>query len=191
MNPQQVECLTDFTLYIADKKKSKSKNKVWVPIIPNKPFLISLIASSIKGDRFCKFPEGSVTIPRVPGFQSKLPHILNNEDDFAFWIKTLADLGRLDASLTLSMVNPKKDEAQARQAGLLAKEKLRADAAKEAAAARLLDPDADSNDPPDNEDEMDLDSLELFMRQIYKKHPCNALYDQHLPQEPQKFHFNH
>ncbi|KNZ60708.1 hypothetical protein VP01_15137g1, partial [Puccinia sorghi] len=59
----------------------------------------------------------AVTIPCVPGFQSKLPHILNNKDNFSFWIKTLADLGRLDAGLTLSMVNPKKAEAQARQAG--------------------------------------------------------------------------
>ncbi|KNZ57857.1 hypothetical protein VP01_2055g2 [Puccinia sorghi] len=38
---------------------------------------------------------------------------------------------------------------------------------------------------------MDLDALELFMRQIYKKHPCNVLYNQHLPvyispENPQK-----
>ncbi|KNZ46916.1 hypothetical protein VP01_6838g1, partial [Puccinia sorghi] len=220
--PHQVKCLTNFTLYITNKKKSKSKNKVWVPVIPDKPFLISLIASpASKATDFAIFQKenisqcklavtnagvkiqealetGSpkikwaVTIPRVPGFQSKSPHILNNKDEFAFWIKTLADLGCLDAGLTLSMVNPKKAEARARQAGLLAKERLRADSAKEAVAARLLDPDANSNDPPDNEDEMDLDALELFMRQIYKKNPCNVLYDQHLPVyispgNPQKF----
>ncbi|KNZ59889.1 hypothetical protein VP01_1649g2 [Puccinia sorghi] len=191
--PQQVKCLTTFTLYIANKKKSKSKSKFWVPVIPNKPFPISLIASpASKATDFASFQkdiisqcelavtnagvkiqesletgspniEWAVTSPRVPGFQSKSPCILNNKDNFTFWRKTLANLGRLDAGLTLSM------------------KQLWADAAKEAAAAWLLDPDSDSNDPPDNEDEMDLDALELFMQHIYKKYPFNVLYNQHLP----------
>lgn len=58
----------------------------------------------------------AVTIPRVPGFQSKLSHVLNNKQDYTLWIETLSDLGRVDAGLTLLIVNPK-------QAGLLAKDR--------------------------------------------------------------------
>ncbi|KNZ46663.1 hypothetical protein VP01_707g3 [Puccinia sorghi] len=49
----------------------------------------------------------AVTIPRVPGFQSKLSHVLNNKQDYTLWIETLSDLGRVDAGLTLLIIYSK------------------------------------------------------------------------------------
>ncbi|KNZ58733.1 hypothetical protein VP01_1870g1 [Puccinia sorghi] len=60
--PQDFECLTNFTVYITNKAKSKLNNKVWVPVIPDKPFPISLIASpALKASDFASFEKNFIS----------------------------------------------------------------------------------------------------------------------------------
>ncbi|KNZ59710.1 hypothetical protein VP01_1678g3 [Puccinia sorghi] len=99
--PQEVKCITNFTLYIADKKKSKSNTKVWVPATDFSAFQKLVISEweSAVTNAGVKIQEalalGSPKIEwavSIPGFP----------DNYAFWIETLPSLVCLDAGLTLT-----------------------------------------------------------------------------------------
>ncbi|KNZ48753.1 hypothetical protein VP01_5431g1, partial [Puccinia sorghi] len=115
--------------YHTDKKNPRSKKKVWVPVIPEKPFQITLTESQasmltdfatfqknviveckeavtnsgvkIKESLEIGTPkiEWTVTIPCFPGFPSESPYILNNKHNYDVWLQALSDLGLHHANL--------------------------------------------------------------------------------------------
>ncbi|KNZ52904.1 hypothetical protein VP01_3401g2 [Puccinia sorghi] len=111
--PQEFKCLTNLNLYIAEKKKFKSKNKVWVP-----------------------FPGGR--------------HLPVQTRSYQCWFKD-----------TRSPVDWLSQDQMGCDYSTRPRYSINV-------ASHSLQQNADSNDPPDKEDEMDMDALELLMRQIYK-----------------------
>ncbi|PLW46942.1 hypothetical protein PCASD_08112 [Puccinia coronata f. sp. avenae] len=143
----------------------------------------AIIRKSINCESLDNQIEWGASIPCIDSFKKTDNFVISNQVDFQSWMDTLVDVGGTEAVLSLEMPNPKHKAAWIHQAQLLAKvalweELARANKQKSKEPIKGFMPN-DSDVKVEEED--DTDNIKLCMRNIYREHPSNVLYDSHMP----------
>ncbi|KAI7954809.1 hypothetical protein MJO28_005209 [Puccinia striiformis f. sp. tritici] len=179
---ETVACVVNFKFFVLDRADNQKKS--WLPISPQKPFIINLktlpesdattyeqfldLVAEACEDRVLNTGsivaahvktgkpviEWKVFIPRIPGFMKEDDYILDNIDSYKLWMSTVADHGSAKTSLSLQMTNPSKVAKLAHQAQVLAKMALRKKTAKDKADARAAKLTKRKAAHPDDDDQM-------------------------------------
>ncbi|PLW41565.1 hypothetical protein PCASD_10000 [Puccinia coronata f. sp. avenae] len=202
-NGKTMKVLIGFKLFIA--KKSTQKKKSWGPINSTTDFSITVTLGKTSFEVFQQMvasacndqlnntgpiilkglsarPQGifwNGSIAQAPSFAKKDLFEIKAPLQYNKWLEAACALGRTQVTLSINMTNPAKVAQRAEMEDLLAAQAMK-DKAARALKRKATDDDSDVEESEDL-DAKEWDTINVYMKQLFKAHLINAKYDCHTP----------